>query len=171
VDKNLGNSLPSWSAEKRGSIFYFTIPYNPVYNVKLADETSYNDVPIENKIGKLKILIAEDDEVSKELIAIVTKDFSREIIVVDNGYQAVEACKNSPDFDLVLMDIKMPIMDGFEATRQIRQFNKDLIIIAQTAFVFPDDRQKAFDSGCNDFITKPIMKEGLINILKTYFKN
>jgi PAS domain S-box-containing protein len=171
VDVNLGNTLPNWTAEKRGSTFHFTIPYKPVPNVELTDETNYINIPVENKIGKLKILIAEDDEISKELIAIVTKDFSREIVIVDNGYQAVEACKNNPDFDLVLMDIKMPIMDGFEATRQIREFNKDLIIIAQTAYAFPDDREKAFGSGCNDYITKPIMKEGLINILNTYFKN
>jgi hypothetical protein len=171
VDIDSGNSLPNWSTEKKGSTFCFTIPYNPVLNIKFADETDYVDVPVENKNRKLKILIAEDDEISKELIAIVTKEFSREIVIVGNGYQAVEACKKTSDFDLVLMDIKMPIMDGFEATRQIRQFNKDLIIIAQTAFAFPDDREKANISGCNDFITKPIRKEELINIINTYFKD
>ena len=171
VDVNTDNMLPSWSDEKRGSTFFFTIPYNTVHNEKITEETSRNDVPIENKIGNLKILIAEDDEISKVLISIVTKDFSREIIIVDNGLEAVKACKYNPDFDLVLMDIKMPVMDGLEATRQIRQFNKDLIIIAQTAFAYPDDRERAFDSGCNDLITKPVSKEGLINILNIYFKD
>jgi len=71
---------------------------------------------------------------------------------------------------LVLMDIKMPIMDGYEATRQIRLFNKDVVIIAQTAFALTGDREKAIAAGCNDYISKPIKKNELMVLVQKYFK-
>ena len=69
------------------------------------------------------------------------------------------------------MDIKMPGLDGYEATRKIRQFNKDVIIFAQTAFALTGDREKAIEAGCNDYIAKPIQKEKLLELLKKYFDN
>lgn len=87
------------------------------------------------------------------------------------GVQAIEACHNNPDLDLVLMDIRMPIMDGCEATRQIRQFNKEVIIIAQTAFTGLGEKEKALEAGCNDFITKPINKTLLKELIKKHFDN
>ena len=113
----------------------------------------------ENQIKDLKILIAEDDETSEMLITMAVKIFSKEVLKVRTGVEAVEACRNNPDIDLVLMDIKMPEMDGYEATRQIRQFNKDVVIIAQTAFALTGDREKAIEAGCNDYISKPIKKK------------
>lgn len=117
----------------------------------------------------LKILIAEDDETSGALIAIVVKMFGKEIIRVKTGVDAVETCRNNPDIDLILMDIQMPEMDGYEATRQIRRFNKDVIIIAQTAFGLAKDREKSIEAGCNDYISKPIGKEKLKALIQKYF--
>jgi CheY-like chemotaxis protein len=68
------------------------------------------------------------------------------------------------------MDIQMPVMNGHEATRQIRQFNKDVVIIAQTAFGLSGDREKAIEAGCNDYISKPINKDELLSLIKKYFK-
>ena len=81
----------------------------------------------------------------------------------------MEACRNNPDIDLVLMDIKMPIMNGCEATRQIRQFNKDVVIIAQTAYGLEGDRERAIESGCNDYISKPISIDLLRMLIQKYF--
>ena len=78
-------------------------------------------------------------------------------------------CRGNPDLDLILMDIEMPGMDGYEAARQIRQFNKDIVIIAQTAYAFPGEREKAIAAGCNDYIAKPFNKTSLITLLKKYF--
>jgi len=78
-------------------------------------------------------------------------------------------CRNNPDIDLVLMDIQMPDMDGDEATRQIRQFNKDVVIIAQTAYALIGDREKAIAAGCNDYISKPIKKDELLEVMQRYF--
>ena len=108
----------------------------------------------------------------KYLIHFLTRTLqkiSKEVLHAKTGVEAVEACRNNPDIDLVLMDIRMPDMDGYEATRQIRQFNKDVIIIAQTAYGFSGDREKAIEAGCNDYISKPINKTLLYELIKKHF--
>jgi CheY-like chemotaxis protein len=122
-----------------------------------------------DQIRKLKILIAEDDEVSEMLFDRTLKIFSKEILNVRTGVEAVEACKQNPDIDLVLMDIQMPVMSGYDATLQIRQFNKEVIIIAQTAYGLTGDREKAIEAGCNDYMAKPIKKEDLMGLIYKYF--
>jgi CheY-like chemotaxis protein len=96
---------------------------------------------------------------------------SKEILHAITGVQAVEACRNNPDIDLVLMDIRMPDMDGNDATRQIRQFNTDVIIIAQTAYAFSGDKEKAIEAGCNDYISKPINYTLLFELIKKHVNN
>jgi PAS domain S-box-containing protein len=153
-----------------GSTFYFTLPYNVVPEEK---KIVGNIVPAQEEkiqIKKLKILIAEDDQISEMLINIDVKNFSKEILKASNGFEAVELCRNNPDTDLILMDIQMPVMDGHEATRQIRQFNKDVVIIAQTAFGLSGDKEKAIEAGCNGYISKPINKEELLVLIQKYFK-
>ena len=122
-----------------------------------------------NHLRKLKILIAEDDEVSEMLIDITVKMFSKEIFKVRTGVEAVEICRENPTIDLVLMDIQLPEMGGYEATQQIREFNKDVVIIAQTAYGLTGDREKAIESGCNDYISKPIKKDELLALIQKYF--
>ena len=78
-------------------------------------------------------------------------------------------CRTNPDLDLILMDIQMPELNGYEVTRQIRQFNKDVVIIAQTAFGLSGDREKAIEAGCNDYIAKPINKAELLSLIQKYF--
>ncbi|MFT4900501.1 MAG: CheY-like chemotaxis protein, partial [Flavobacteriales bacterium] len=94
---------------------------------------------------------------------------SREILHASNGFEAIEACRDNPDIDLILMDIKMPVMDGHQATKEIRKFNKDLIIIAQTAHAFEGDKEKAIASGCNDCLSKPVVTKELMALIESYF--
>lgn len=119
---------------------------------------------------KLHILIAEDDDLSRSLLKKITEDISYKSYSVKNGRAAVAYCKINPDVDLVLMDIRMPLMNGYEAARQIRAFNKKAVIIAQTAYVQDYDKQNALKSGCSDYITKPIVIEELLDLLQKYFK-
>ena len=121
-------------------------------------------------MNKLKILIAEDDIISQRLLTEMVKIFSRKVVIVADGWEAVETCRNQPEIDLVLMDIKMPEMDGYEATRQIRQFNKKVVIIAQTAYTRVSDKINALVSGCNDYISKPIDKALLSALINKHFK-
>jgi len=118
----------------------------------------------------LKILIAEDDEISGLLISMAIKVICNKILKSNNGFETVEICRNSPDIDFVLMDIKMPGIDGYEATRQIRQFNKEVIIIAQTAYALSGDKEKAIAAGCNDYISKPYGQALLTALMKKHIK-
>ena len=121
------------------------------------------------RIKDLTILIAEDDGTSEMLISIIVKEFSKEIITARTGKEAVEMCQKNPDIDLILMDVQMSELNGYQATQQIRQFNKDVIIIAQTAFGLSGDKERAIEAGCNDYISKPIHSSELVSLIQKYF--
>jgi PAS domain S-box-containing protein len=159
------------SEEGKGSTFYFTIPFHSDTDHKNDPDvdTAISKIKEENKVKDLKVLIVEDDAISKLLITIAVKPYSKEILKVCTGIEAIEACRNNPDIDLVMMDINMPEMGGYEATKNIREFNKDLVIIAQTANGMQIDRDNAIAAGCTDYISKPINIIDLGALIQKYF--
>ena len=148
VDSHLG----------KGSIFYFTIPYKKA----VVDEIALSNA-LKLKIQANKVvLVAEDEDSNFSLIEELLADLNLTLVRAVNGLEAVDMCKSDQQFDLVLMDVKMPVLDGYEATKQIKQIRPELSIIAQTAYSSDWDKCKALASGCVDFISKPIDQELLL---------
>lgn len=116
-----------------------------------------------------KILIVEDDYTSFFFLEELLEQTQAEIIHATDGTEAINICREKT-IDLILMDIQMPMMDGYEATRRIRELNMYVPIIAQTANALQSDKEKSLEAGCNDYIAKPIMAEELIEIVVKYLQ-
>jgi PAS domain S-box-containing protein len=161
----LGGKIRVESEINTGTTFYFTLPYIPstfpVQSVKI-----YQDIPMKSK--QIKILIAEDDDTCFNYLSMVLKKDKFIILRAENGEQAIEIFKETSDIDIILMDMRMPVMNGYEATKQIKFIRPDLPVIAQTAYAFNEEKELILSAGCDDYISKPIDRNKLISLIDKY---
>ena len=164
----LNGTITLKSKKNEGSTFFVTIPYESLTEKLVKNSTDYTKEKAGETSHKCKILIAEDEEINFLFLEILLKegiDLECTIVHAKDGAEAVAICQKNPDIDFVLMDLKMPIVDGFEALKLIKAFRPNLPIVAQTAFSSTEDRERVFKEGFDDFISKPISKEALKEVI------
>lgn len=161
----LGGNLTVESKIDHGSEFSFSLPLMAKIMRK-----PYNRIitGISNKLNDKTILIVEDVDSSRILIERLLAPLNVHVISASNGEDALKLCQKNNDINLVLMDLKLPKMSGFEATTQIKKLNKNIYVIAQTALAFDYDKQKSIDCGCDDYLTKPIKHKSLMSTISKY---
>ena len=128
-----------------------------------------NSAKYPNWQGKL-ILIVEDVEHNYMFFSALLKLTHAEVKITTDGIQAVEFCKNNPNIDVVLMDLKLPKMTGLDAIKEIRKLRPDLPIIAQTAYAWVGQKEKVLDLGANEFLSKPVKRDDLLEVISKYVK-
>lgn len=166
----LGGEIRVYSEPNKGSTFYFTLPLQAHVNPEINDTFFKEDISTLFDWKDKQILIVEDDFTSRLLFKEAFNSTKVKLIEVCNGIEAIEICKKIPQLDLVLMDMKIPEMDGYRAISEIRKFNKKIPIIAQTAFTLQGEKEKCLQLGCDDFISKPIKREDLVLKVNKYLK-
>jgi PAS domain S-box-containing protein len=172
VIERMGGKIFVQSKKGVGSEFSFSIPYRPAGSTK-TKITSVSNEPILKPIdwSSRKCLLVDDNKDVLIYLNRILTDTGVTIVTARSGFEAIEIIKTTPDIDVVLLDMQMPEMNGIEATKEIRKIRKDIPIIAQTAFIFEDDKDIILEAGCDACLIKPIRREHLLTVMSSFVKS
>jgi len=178
ISKNIveamGGTIEVQSQKAKGSCFFFTITFD-VKEWKKPEEISYESSVYTESLEKLpflrglEVLLVEDNEINQEVVLMMLENVGMKADIANNGQEGVDLFRKDPQrYDLILMDLQMPVMSGYDAAKEIRKSDKEIPIIALTAAAMIEDRQKVKAAGMNEHIAKPIEKEELYHVLLQY---
>ncbi len=165
----LGGEISVKSEQGQGSEFIFRIPCGQKLQDIKTDSIDNQNGSSELK-SYLSMLVVDDDETAREYLKCLLQNDLRKMYFAQNGAAALDLIRNNPEINFVLMDMKMPVMDGYEATSKIKKMLPDLPVVAQTSFALRGDREKALQAGCDDYISKPIDPGQLFRIISEICK-
>ncbi len=160
----MGGEIYVNSVKGEGATFYFNLPYEPVY--KSAGELPVTEAGISS--SPFTMLVADDEEINFLYLTELLSDKDILLLHAKDGKEAVNQTLENKTIDLVLMDIKMPVMNGLEATKEIKRTMPEMPVIAYTAYAMKEDREKIDDAGCDDFLSKPLDEKKLMKIISQY---
>jgi len=166
----LGGDISVESDIGKGSVFYLTLPYERAHKtIDKSFKGQHDTLAVD--LSEKVILVAENDESNYSLIENYLENSRAKLVWAKNGKEAVNICKSNKEIDMILMDIKMPEMDGYTATREIRKISNDIPVIAVTAFAADNESEESKKAGCTDYLSKPVKSDDLMKLINKYIHN
>ncbi|MFW5944958.1 MAG: response regulator, partial [Bacteroidota bacterium] len=163
--EQLDGKMEIKSTVNEGTTMIFKLSYQPGY---LSSEKEEEEAISPKDLSGKKIVVAEDDMNNFLLIKEMLTDAHAEVMHADNGQKTIELCRNPDGINLILMDIRMPVMDGIEALSKIKDINPDIPLIALTAYAYEEDKKRLLEAGFDEYLSKPVSQKELIEVIEKF---